>query len=328
MSIAAEATGQPTQLATALRQGLGNLSRDQQLTFTQYTKQTISEDGFVFWVATAKTLTAKGSLHYSTDRSQEEDQTIGMNSVIFTSESEVSELNAINPGTLWICPWQTPDGTTIQIAFSSRGAYYEQAGLFHYAGFAVFPALQSQLVASASDLPSGPIVSNSLPIFLGAPSGFQGMPMSQAPTITLYPSYLVSENIVPPYGVVHIEPGMTQAIQMMPRYRWSQKTGTGPYDLPDSQLMRDRVRLTLYGLNNQEARQWLNALILYSEWSGLFGFMSSPAIQDEKRVQSEIKAIAMKKTIEFTADYYQGTADAIARQLILSASLSYNISGV
>ena len=328
MSIASEATGQPNQLATALHQGLGNLSREQKLTFTQYTRQTIAEDGFVFWVAGSNTLTAKGSLHYSTDRSQEEDQTIGMNSVIFTSEAEVSALNAISPGTLWICPWNSPDGTTIQIAFSSRGAYYEQAGLFHYAGFAVFPALQSQLVASAADLPSGPIVSNSLPIFLGVTAGFQGMPMSQAPDIPLYPSFLVDENIVPPYGVVHIEPGLTKPLGMFPHYRWSQKTGSGPYQLPSSQLMSDKVRITLYGLNDQQALQWLNALILYSEWSEQYGFMSSPAIQDEKRLQSEIKAIAMKKTIEFTADYYQGTADAIARQLILSASISYNISGV
>ena len=328
MTIASEATGQPDQLATAARQGLGNLSRNQELTFTQYTRQTISEDGFVFWVATTTTLTAQGSLHYSTDRSQEEDQTIGMNSVLFTSEVEVTALNAIAPGTLWICPWATPDGTTIQIAFSSRGAYYEQAGLFHYAGFAVFPALQSQLVASASDLPAGPIVSNSLPIFLSAATALPTLVTSQAPAVTLYPSFLVPENIVPPYGVVHIEPGLTEALGMFPHYRWSEKSGTGPYQLPDSQLMRDKVRITFYGLNNQQVRQWLDALIKYSTFTENFGFMTSPAIQDEKRVQSEIKAIAMKKTITFSASYYQGTADAVVRQLILSASVSYSFSGV
>ena len=324
MSLASEAAGSPNQLNTALTQGVGNLSRQQVLTFTRYTKQTIAEDGYVFWVASSTTKTVKGSLHYGTDRSQEEDQTIGMNSVIFTAEAEVSELNAISPGTLWICPWTTPDGASIQIAFSSRGAYYEQAGLFHYAGFAVFPALQSQLVASASDLPTGPIVSNSLPIFLAM--DLTSIPTSQAPAVTLYPSFLVDENIVPPYGVVHIEPGLTEALGMFPHYRWSEKTGTGPYQLPDSQLMRDKVRITMYGLNNQQVRQWLDALIKYSTFTETFGFMSSPAIQDEKRVQSEIKAIAMKKTISFSASYYQGTADAVLRQLILSASVSYSIS--
>ena len=326
MSLASEAAGSPNQLNTALTQGVGNLSRDQALTFTQYTKQTISEDGTVFWVASTTTKTVKGSLHYGTDRSQEEDQTIGMNSVIFTAEAEVSELNAISPGTLWVCPWITQDGASIQIAFSSRGAYYEQAGLFHYAGFAVFPAMQSQLVATASDLPAGPIVSNSLPIFLAAAKALPTLVTSQAPALTLYPSFLVPENIVPPYGVVDIEPSLTSAIQSFPRFRWSQKTGTGPYQLPDAQLMRDKVRITIYGFNNQQARQWLDGLIAYSLMTDDFGFMSAPAIQDDKRVQSEIKAIAMKKTIEFAASYYQGAADAIARQLILSASISFQTS--
>ena len=325
MSIASEAAGLPNQLNTALNQGLNQLSRDQVLTFTQYSRQIISQDGTVFWVATATTLTAKGSLHYSTDRSQDEDQTIGMNSVIFTSEVEVTALNAINPGTLWICDWQTPDGTTMQIAFSSRGPFYAQAGLFHYAGFAVFPALQAQLVASASDLPTGPIVSNSLPIFLSAGAEIASLPGSQAATFTHYPSFLVPENVLPPYVVVHVEPGMTKALQSMPAYRWSLRTGTGPYDLPSSQLMRDYVRLTLYGLNNQQALQYLSGLIRYSEMTDNFGFMNSPAIQDEKRVQSEIKAIAMKKTIVIDASYYQGAADVIARQLILSASVSFNV---
>lgn len=327
MSIASEASGMPNQLQTALAQGLDNLSRDQKLTFTQYTQQIISDDGSVFWVKGAATLTAKGSLHYSTDRSQEEDQTIGINSIIFTSESEVTEFNAINPGTLWICPWTTPDGATIQMAFSSRGAYYEQAGLFHYTGFAVFPALQSQLVASIADLPAGPIVNNSLPFFLQAATQMASLPESQAPTIPHYPSFLVPENIVPPYVVVHVEPAMTKAIQSFPRYRWSQKTGTGPYNLPDSQLMQDDVRLTLYGLNAQQARKYLSGLIIYTLATDNFGFMSAPALQDDKRVQSEIKAIAMKKTIAMKISYYQGVADAVARQLILSASVSFTVEG-
>ncbi|MHB1267071.1 MAG: hypothetical protein ACYCY2_05635 [Acidithiobacillus ferriphilus] len=326
MSIASEAAGSPNQLQTSLQQGLGSLSRNQKLVFTQYTKQTISEDGYVFWVAGSATITAKGSLHYSTDRSQEEDQTIGINAVEFTSEVEITELNGVNMGTLWICPWLTPDGNTIQIAFSSRGAYYDQAGLFHYTGFAVFPALQSQLIATLADLPAGPIVSNSLPIWLDAAANMGAIVGSQAPTVPAYASFLIPENIVPPYVVVHIEPEMTKAIQGFPRYSWSQKTGTGPYQLPGSQLMQDMVRLTLYGFTNQQAQQWLSGLIIYSLATENFGFMNSPAIQDEKRLQSEIAAVAMKKTITIHADYNQGAADMIVRQLILSASVSFQTS--
>ena len=326
MSIASEAAGSPNQLQTSLYQGLGSLSRNQKLVFTQYTKQTISEDGYVFWVAGSATITAKGSLHYSTDRSQEEDQTIGINAVEFTSEVEITELNGVNMGTLWICPWLTPDGNTIQIAFSSRGAYYEQAGLWHYTGFAVFPALQSQLIATLADLPAGPIVSNSLPLWLDAAANMGAIVGSQAPTVPAYASYLIPENIVPPYVVVHIEPEMTKAIQGFPRYSWSQRTGTGPYQLPGSQLMQDMVRLTLYGFTNQQAQQWLSGLIIYSLATENFGFMNSPAIQDEKRTQSEIAAIAMKKTITIHADYNQSAADMIVRQLILSASVSFQTS--
>lgn len=326
MSIASEAAGSPNQLQTSLQQGLGSLSRNQKLVFTQYTKQTISEDGYVFWVAGSATITAKGSLHYSTDRSQEEDQTIGINAVEFTSEVEITELNGVNIGTLWICPWLTPDGNTIQIAFSSRGAYYDQAGLFHYTGFAVFPALQSQLIATLADLPAGPIVSNSLPIWLDAAANMGAIVGSKAPTVPAYASFLIPENIVPPYVVVHIEPEMTKAIQGFPRYSWSQKTGTGPYQLPGSQLMQDMVRLTLYGFTNQQAQQWLSGLIIYSLATENFGFMNSPAIQDEKRLQSEIAAVAMKKTITIHADYNQGAADMIVRQLILSASVSFQTS--
>jgi hypothetical protein len=322
MSIADEIIGN-NGLSQALQTGLQTLSQNQVLTFSQYTKQTITQDGYVFWVANGTTMQVQGSLHYGTERDQSEDQTIGINSIIFTAEAEVTQFNVPSYETLWICDYTGDSGATIQIAFSSRGPFYQQSNLYHYAGFAVYPALSSQLVASASDLPSGPIVSNSLPIFLAAASQLPKIPASQAPTVQLYPSFLVPDNLVPPYGVVHVEPGLTDPLQAFPHYRWSERTGTGPYPLPSTQLMRDRVRITLYGLNNQQALQWLSGLILYSRYTDDFGFMSSPAIQDEKRVQPEISALAMKKTISFDASYYQGAADAIARQLILSASIAF-----
>jgi hypothetical protein len=85
------------------------------------------------------------------------------------------------------------------------------------------------------------------------------------------------------------------------------------------------VRFTLYGLTNQQAIQWLYALEKYSEYTDTFGFMNSPMIQDEKRTQPEIAAIAMKKTILLEASYYQSAADVVARQLITSASCSFTV---
>ncbi len=305
------------ELQSALHGGINDLSRYQTVTFTQYTKQTISEDGYVFWVANlAETLTVKGSLHYGSETSQEEDQTIGINSVIFTAEEEITEFNEISITTLWVGTYQVDSGADILIAFSRRAPLYEQAGVWHYSGFAVYPALQSQLVASVNDLPVGPIVSDSLPIWLG-------LPTTLGIATPVYNSFLLPENIVPPYISAHVEPGMTEAVQQFPNYTGTFTSGsTALINMTSDQLTKDHVRLTFYGFTNQEFIQYYSALLAYSLNTDDFGFMSSPVVQDEKRVQSEITAIAMKKTLSFTVSYYQSTSDAIARRLILSADFN------
>lgn len=314
-------------LPVSLYSGLEQLAEGQTLTFNRYTRQTIAQDGYVFWVAGGQTLTATGSLHFSTSQEQDEDQTLGINAVVFTSEQQISQFNVINDNVLWIADWQTPSGSTIQIAFSRQGPYFPQAELWHYSGFAVYPALASQIVQSASNLPVGPIVNDSLPIWLALPTSLASVPGTQAPTVTVYPSFLVPSNIAPPYIVAHIEPGNTKALGSFPILTWpgTPTPNTALQPMADSQLMSDNVRLTFYGLNNQQSRQYLNALIDYSLNTDAFGFMSSPSFQDEKRTQSEITAIAMKKTLTFRASYYQQTADAFARRLILSATMSYTV---
>ena len=138
----------------------------------------------------------------------------------------------------------------------------------------------------------------------------------------VYPSFLVPENIAPPYVVAHIEPGSSATLGMAPLYGWPGVTaGANLYDLPSSQLLQDRVELTLYGFNNQSAIQYLSMLMDYSINTDDFGFANSPVIQDGKRKQTEIGALAMQKKITILANYYQTTADAVARRLILSAAL-------
>lgn len=315
MSIISEAGVAPTQLQAALDSGLEQISSNQTVSFQQYVKSVLPTDGFVFWVATGYCVRVPGSLHVLADRRQDEDQTIAANQMVFTAEEEVSQLNSVAPDTLWVGAWQV-DGTTLQVAFSSTGMNYQQAGLWHYRGFAVYPALASQLIDSAADLPAGPIVSNSLPIWL-----------SQNSMAPVYPSFLVPDNIVPPYIAVHIEPNQTIALQAFPLFDWSARANpsTDPsplYELPSWQLMRDTVKLTFYGFTNQQAIQFYAALMDYSVNTDDFGFCNSPSIIDDKRTQVEIAALAMKKTMVIQASYYQGTADAIARRLILSAGFS------
>lgn len=317
MGLLGEAQEAPGPLAAALEAGVNSLDQNQSITFKQYAKTVLTDDGMVFWVATGKRADFKGSLHFITDRHQDEDQTIAANRFIFTALQEVTEFNAISPTTMWIGTWLA-DGVNLQIAFADRGSFYQQANMWHYSGYAVFPAMSSQIINSEDDLPIGPIVSNSLPIWL-----------TQNAMAPVYPSFLVPDNIKPPYIVAHVDPENTDALGSFPVLGLPGvvQPGTDPapfYDFPSSQLMRDRVTLTMYGFNNQQAIQYYVSLIEYSRNTDNFGFCNSPAIRDAKRTQAEIAAIAMKKTLQIDASYYQGTADSLARRYILSAGFTLN----
>jgi len=318
MTITQEAAQAPMSLQAALQAGLNSLSNTQTVSFQSYCKSTMPIDGYVFWVATGNSSEYVGSVHQITQRRQDHDQTIAVNKIIFTSESEITQFNSINPQSLLVGSWEV-DGVCLRMVFTDQAALYRQADLYHYSGDTVYPALESQLIGSITDLPSGPIVSNSLPIWL--------LQNSIAP---VYPSYLVPQNVEPPYIAVHIPAEDTEVLGQFPTFSWPgvvSGTGVDPlHQLPSSQLMRDKVELTLYGFNNQMAIQYLIGLEEFSLMTDSFGFCNSPAIRDDKRIQSEISAIAMKKSITILASYYQGTADAIARRLILSASVSTTIN--
>lgn len=331
MPSAFESAGQQGEARAVLEAGVQQLAGQQTVTFTLYNRAVVSDDGSVFWVATAQSIPAIGSLHIATDRQQDEDQTIGATQAIFTSETEVSQFVTMAPGTMYIGTWVV-DGVTLQVAFAARGSYYKTADLHHYSGYTIYPAMQSQIIASAADLPVGPIVSNSLPMWLAATTYGQGKKVS------VYPSFLVPDNLTPPYVVAHVEPAETVnwgnlAVNFWPGTTLS-GTGASPLHLlPSSQLTRDEVTLTLYGFTNQTATQYISTIIDnsiqgYGEVA-TYGFANAPVIRDEKRKQVEIAAIAQKKTIKMSVNYYQSTADAIARRLILQAGVSsVTVNGV
>lgn len=306
-----ESLGNQSQLANTLAAGVDQISSYQAIQFTQYTKQVIAEDGYAFWVNTGVTTTVSGSLHYAIDQQQNDDETIDINRVIFTAKSPIDDFNEVASTDLWI---GTFNG--VRFSFNARGSFYQQANLYHYVGNAVYPALASQLIDNAGDLPIGPIVSNSLPIWLAQSTS----------SLPVYASFLVPSNVVPPYVVAHVDPDLTET-PSFPIYVWPGTTvpnsGASPlHNLPSTQLAKDRVRLTMYGLTNQQAIQFYASLIDYSLNTDNFGFGNSPAIKDAKRTQSELNVIAMKKMLDIDAWYFQGTSDAIARRLILQAGFS------
>lgn len=299
-----------SQMGAVLQAATDFISERESVMFTQYNRSVLSQDGYVFWVATQNTATYMGSLHVASTRVQQEDQTAARNDIIFTSDEEITQFNLIAPGTMWVGS-VTVGNNDIVIAFSSRDSYYKQSDLWHYRGIAVWPAMQSQLVQSSADLPAGPIVSNSLPIWLALTQDFKS-----------YPSFLVPDNTEPPYASVDV--ASTSVIGPMPIVNTT-TVGTGIAPITDwsvTQLLCDDVRMTFYGLTNLQAQQWLGSVYDTSRNTDDFGFLSYPVFVDEKRPQPEIAAIGMKKVVRFRASYYLNTADVYARRYILSAVMT------
>lgn len=334
MTTAEQASAGPTTLESALKVGLDTLSYNQVIKFEKYRQVVLPLDGYVFWIKAganspsallnvsplntfgpnytgasgSNLLNAPGSLHYATEQRQEEDATYAINNVIFTSQVPVTDFNALAPDELYIA---TSNG--IRFAFSSRGRYYQQANLHHYVGDAIYAPMDSQVVDDPRLLDArNLIVSNSLPGWLALNTYTRPYPIPlPRPRFLLYPSFLSPSNMAPPYGIVHISPDMTEAVAAGPLYnqRSSQYSAS-----------RDHVTVTLYGVDNDTALSFLLNVLQYSMEPGPFSITNMPAVRDDKRTQSELTVIAMKKRIEFDVFYYQSAVRDTARQLITEAA--------
>jgi hypothetical protein len=246
----------------------------------------------------------KGSFHYSSVTEQNEDSTVDSNNVIFTSLSEIQAFNQIGPDYLYICHYRD-----LTFAFSSRGRLYEQADLYHYVGSALRSRHQTQIIDDPSQFNPTLVVSNSLPIWLNMPNYVPPYPGFICP-INLYPSYLVDDNLPPPFGAIHIED--TENIEMGSSF--------GPR-LQQSQLCREKVRVHLYGVDNLTASNFVAFVEQYSvDWMKL-GLSGSPAIKDMKLTQPEFKILAQRKMIEFNINYRQNVVRDEARQFIEHAKV-------
>jgi hypothetical protein len=283
-----------------LQDGLRILSDNQTITFKRYVRKILPLDGFVFWINAREyssseptQITVEGSLHVSINQEMREDENIAVSQVVFTTQTEIERFTDIDSSTLWLGCF---NGT--RFSFTRRGKYYRNAKTYHYTGDAIYPAFESQIVEKLSSLDSSAVVvSDSMPLWL------------QLVSIPLYPSYLVPTNLKPPYGSIHID--KTESLQAA----FSVDKITG--DLDNS--AKDEVRIVLYGANNNKAFDFLNEVDNYCLFTENFGLMNSPTIQDEKRAQSDINAIAQKKTIAFTVNYRQSRLNLLARRMLDAA---------
>lgn len=331
MPSVAESETAGTPLNAALEAGLDALSLDQQITFFPYVRLVLPLDGFVFYVraellsATAlanagvanaiepnqlngsfggnplPSITAGGSLHFSTDLLQEVDQTLANNHIIFSAKEPVRELDDVNPNILYIGQFQGK-----QFAFKMQGQFYAQAEIWHYRGDAINGAMAAQIIDNPETFDSINVVtSNSLAIWL-----------TLNRIMPIYPSFLVPANIPAPYAAVDIDPARTEAIQASPNF-----------DLRGNhyQLVKDHVKITIYGLRNFNALDFQDYVFQYSLDTDNIGIMGSPVMRDEKRTQPELAAIAMKKSFELDVSYYQTRIHDIARQFIRSCVPTYYI---
>ncbi len=319
------------EAASGLSQGnsdnaaLRTISLDQAIQFTQYVRYVLPLDGYVFWLKT-ETTSIFGSLHVTINKRQNEDETIAVNRVMFSTAEKVQQFNDIASNKIWVGQYAQQ-----RFAFTSSDNFFKAAGIFHYLGEAVYPALASQLVDNGSQLPtSALIVSNSLPLWLSLSTYTPVWLQPPNPGVTLFPSFAVPDNLQPPYGVVHIDPGATRALQATPRLgptRTVGNPGLGTVDgtTPDSshwQLTSDHVRVTLYGTTNQVALDFLDLVNQYSIDQDAMGIMSATPMRDEKRTQAELGILAMKKTAEFDVSYYQSRVNTAARQLLEKAAVT------
>lgn len=314
MSVEEASTGKH-QLAANLAAGVIGISESQQIDFRPYKRITLPTDGSVFWVASGDAVKFTGSFHYSTDQNQNEDESASANFVIFTALEEVNALNEVAPDSMYIGEFEG-----VLFAFNQRIPYYKQSGLFHYRGNAVTSVMRAQIVDNLGDiLESMPVITNSLPLWLALNR-----------MVDMYPSFLVPANLTPPYAAVHIGATDTEALQAVadhaPVFQMSAGEIVKPLNVigsTRSQLTRDRVRITLWGMRSGMAQSFLDYILDWMSSSDTMGLMNMPIIRDDKKTQSEMNILGQKKVIDFEVSYHQSAADACAKKLIKSVVPTY-----
>lgn len=298
-----------SQLSSVLDSAVETISSRQEITFQLYVAQVLPLDGWVFWVnasiMSASALAAlgvtkpliipvEGSLHRQAVRSQSDEASQAVNTIIFTSEDIIDDINSEDPTTRYFGDY---DGT--QFAFSRMNSRYDQSGMYHYVGDAVLATMRDQIINDPSDIDmQDVVVSSSLPVW-----------MSLNRFMPIYPAMLSAHNISPPFATAKCSNPEPLAVS----YFLDEESN-------QSQLVVEEVSLSVTGLKNAAIQDFIRYVQEYTLGGAAeFGIMNTPVVQDERVPQNELNAITMRKTIKFKINYYQGRMRSIARKLITSA---------
>ncbi|EAA6518589.1 hypothetical protein ACGA5J_00930 [Salmonella enterica subsp. enterica serovar Muenster] len=301
-----------SQLSSVLQSAVETLSSGQEITFRLYVRQVLPLDGFVYWVnaeivscdelcrlniESPTRLKIKGSLHRQVIAVQDESVSKDVNNIIFTPVQPVDDFNVENPDAIYLGEYGG-----VQFAFSRMESRYQQSGIFHYRGMAILPTMRSQIIDCPEEISDERIISNSIPLWL-----------AMKDFATVYPSYLVPQNLRPPYIAVDVR--NSTPLQAAPVVYGGQRF----------QLVQDSVRLTLYGFTNRMALDYIDSVVRRALEGEEFGVTNMPIPVDAKSGQVEINALAKKKTVDFEANYYQSTVRDISRQLIKKVIMNYEV---
>jgi hypothetical protein len=316
MSTVDESRLESSQLLGVLRDGIENLDLNAEVIFRAYTRTVLPVDQFVYWQPSVE-FKVKGSLHFSQEMQQNQDETFGQATVIFTSEKKITQFeNEAN--TLFVA---RVGG--FRYAFSQQRGFYRPAGLWHYFGHSITPALESQLLDQPGVIdPTQAVTSNSMAVWLGL-NTYQNIYTDQAPAtsgITLYPAFMVPPNLVPPYGAVYIPDDYPIAIESLPLIDSNRN---------HTQMVWDKVIITLYGLQNNAKMDFQDFVIQYLRNNqDSVGLRNTPVVRDGNRTQVELQTKAMQSIFEVEVNYYQSRVANIARTLIKEATINYYFESV
>jgi hypothetical protein len=302
--------GASQQMGGALADALDAIDLGQEVCFQRYTREVLPIDGYVFWQP-VDTCNVPGALHVTQEIDQGEDETYGAGTITFTTKEPVVQFVEQPIDELWVGSFKG-----LRFAFPQQQGFFSQVGLWHYYGRVISPIMARQLLDHGATIDATrAITSNSLPLWLALNtyvSPFQANPAANK--FLLYPAKLVPPNLPPPYGSVMI--WRDTALQQSPYI--------DPATSSSYQLLADRVRIRLFGLQADEGIDFLRRVLLYCgpDGPGTMGLMDANWVSDDnERASPELQVVALEKTIEFRVDYVQARVRDVAWQLIKNAQL-------
>src|ERR1035438_1848284 len=95
-SISESANQSPKQ--SALDAGYNTLDEQAKIEFIKYDRYVLPVDGYIFYLRNmaSKILSVTGAIHYRTDIKQNADETIGINRILFTTDTQIQDFNALS----------------------------------------------------------------------------------------------------------------------------------------------------------------------------------------------------------------------------------------